>query len=293
MAVQWTLLLFGLFAGIGLACLGIASIGELRNSMKESRQPLVIVALVLLVLGGVCSFFHLNSPARLFYILGNPSSGITVELILTGTSFVIGTLLLWLQRKPKAVMVHRVVAVCGIIMSVALPFSTGTAYSVMTARPAWATVFLPIMYLVAAWSGGLVLASVIECLRGKSAEMKSKLLRFAVVGIVAFAVAVGLWLVGVGAAPHQDPSRSVDLVLFGTHAGLFWGVTVLLGVVVPLVLLVLAWKKRFRSVEGASEASANLVALSGAALVSFMCGSAAIRVIVYLIGTSVHAYIYL
>ncbi len=289
MAIQWTLLLFGLLAGIGLGCLGIASISSLMRKFEGMQKPLLWSALALIVLGGICSFFHLNNPAHLFYVLGNMKSGITVELVLTALSFAAAVGLLLCARKESQGVLAKVIAVLGIAMAIVMPFATGNAYSVMVARPAWATVFLPIMYLIASWAGGLLVAAVLAAVQ-KDVKAVAFWGKMALGGIAAFLISVMLWLFGVGAAPYQDASRSVAAIVGGDLSMLFWAGPMVLGTLLPALLAggVLALSRR----NADSAPSASTVGLSAAALLSFVAGSAVLRCIVYLVGTSFQAYIY-
>lgn len=288
MPVQWTLLLFGLFAGIGLACLGIAALSEFLDKNSKVRRPLVVCSLVLMVVGGLCSFFHLNSPEHLFYVLGNLRSGITIELVLTGLSFAAAVLYLLTMNKNQTALRRGIAGLC-LALAIVFPFSTGTAYSVMTARPAWASIFLPLMYLVSAWAGGLLVSAVLSALKEPAEKMASHAL-LAIGGLGAFAASIALWIVSIGTAPYQDYSRSVNIVMAGDYSVLFWGGVIALGVIAPIILMMSLRIRAKRS--SCTSGSGACVAKAAAALLSFAAGSAVLRVIVYLLGTSIHSYIY-
>lgn len=290
MSVEWNLLFFGLIAGIGAALFGVACVMRLKGKGSSLQVLLAAVSLAAIVVGGIISFFHLNMPSRVFFLLQNPSSGISLELIFTAVTLIAIVVWVALVKKNASESAVKAVSVLGVVLAVVFPCLTGYVYFVMYARPAWSIVFLPMMYFAAAWAGALLLALLIACLKKANADLARGLVRASVAALGVFAVFVVLYLVGLVLAPMPDYSRSVEIVLMGDHAGLFWVGVVVVACAIPLALM-LAMSKKLKPLPAAGSLAA-VVPFAVAAFACFVAGSVALRMIVYLLGTSVHAYIY-
>lgn len=81
MELQWPLILFttliawssGLFAAQGILAIG--------ENARKAQLPALVASVALLALSGIAVFFHLEHWERIFNGFGNPTSGITQELI--------------------------------------------------------------------------------------------------------------------------------------------------------------------------------------------------------------------
>ena len=82
MELQWPLILFTTLTAWGCGVLGGAGALALKGAGKKSQQLLAILSCVLLAVGGICVFFHLQHWERIFNGFGHITSGITQELIL-------------------------------------------------------------------------------------------------------------------------------------------------------------------------------------------------------------------
>ena len=289
MTVQWTLLILGLLAGISRGCLAVACLCQLSGKAKELRLPGVQLALILLILGGIASFFHLHNPSKVFYVMGNMGSGISQELIATALAGIVIVAFWVLLKRKSSDTALKAIAIIGLIVALILPIITGLAYSVMCARPAWGTPLLPLLYLVAALVSGFLLMYAVAVAKRIDKVLIARLARLAPLAVGLFALGVALYLVGVATAPFQAPSRSVSLVLSGDLALLFWGLVVTVGIILPTILLAFAAKKQASLTEAdAKNATLGLVIC---AFVGVVIGSTTIRVIVYLLGSSIQTYI--
>lgn len=277
MAVQWPLLVFSVLLGISSGILVFLGIGEIKGAFKKVRFPLALVALVLLAVGGCASALHLGHIDRALYILGNPASGLSKELFAVGFTGIVTLVYVVLCRKdyPGPTKVFGILALIG---AVVLPLVAGASY-MMPARPAWDSVALPIMYLGTGLGMGFVFAAAFSA--GKLPQDEAKLARtLAVVGVVASAVVMVVYVAWVAMAPHADPSRSIDLLLSGSLAMPFWLGVVVLGIVCPLALALVALR-------GGKSAAALW-----AAFACLLVGNVALRVIMYTVATSVEQLIY-
>lgn len=291
MDVQWPLLIFGLLAGLGMGCLGIVSVSEFTGRLAALRVPGLVIALGALAVGGLASALHMGNPARVLYVLGNLNSGITQELIATAVAGVVILAYFIATVKNASAGTRKVIAGFGIAVAIVLPLITGHAY-VQGSRPAWDTLFLPFMYLGAAAAMGAFTMYLVGAVKKAAAEKIAFLGKTAFVASLVFAVSVVLYLAAVAFAPYQDFSRSVTRVLTGDLALLFWGGVVVLGLAVPALVSGMKAFSLPAASQGDGTATLTKPSIIAAGLACLLVGSVAVRMLMYLLGTSVQSFIY-
>lgn len=295
MDVQWPLLIFGLLAGLSMGCLGAISVSELRGKLGELRLPGLAVALGALAMGGVASVLHMGNPGRVLYVLSNVGSGIAQELLATAVAGIVIVAYLVAAKKQASSGIRKALATLGLIVAVVLPFITGHAY-MQGARPAWNTWFLPLMYVGAAGAMGLLTMYLLGAIRKTDAADLARLGKATFVAVIVFAATAGLYLAAVAFAPYPDFSRSIARVLTGDLAPLFWGGVLVAGMMVPLMVTGMGAFGRSAGASAHEETVAGTLATKPAAiavgLICLIAGSIAVRIIMYLLGTSVQSFIY-
>lgn len=290
MDVQWPLLIFGVLAGLSMGCFGFVCAFVLTGRAESLRIPGIVIALVSIAAGGLASALHMGNPDRILYILGNLQSGITQELIATAIAGVLILALAIALIKKASPGVLKTLSVLGLIIAIALPFVTGEAY-VQGARPAWNTLFLPIMYMGAAFAMGALAMSLLARIKHIDDADLGMISKASFIAAIVCAATVALYVTAVALAPFPDPSRSIDRLITGDLAPLFWLVVVALGLAVPLALTAMqAFGKQRPSTGGTAALARPSYMLAG--LVCLIAGSVAIRSIMYLLGTSIQSFIY-
>ena len=309
MAVQWPLLIFSVLLGASSGVLVFLGIGEIKGCFKKVRFPLALIALVLLAVGGCASALHLGHIDRALYILGNVSSGLSKELFAVGFTGIMTLVYVILSRKdyPSVTRVFGLLAALG---GLVLPLVAGASY-MMPARPAWDSIALPLMYLGTGLGMGFVLAAAYVHFKGDEAD-EPFALKLALAGVLASAVVTLIYVVWVAVAPYPDPTRSLVRLAAGDLAPAFWLDVVLIGGMAPVVLMGLVWKRGgdagasskdapvVAAVDGggaaaAAPAAAGKVSTTTALWATLAClvvGSVVLRVIMYLVATSVEQLIY-
>lgn len=294
MEIQWPLLVFSVLLGISSGTYVFLAIGEIKGVFKEVRFKGALIALILLALGGCASVLHLGHPERATHLLANIGSGLSLELISLAILGIVGVIYLILSR-GKASGASKLVGVLAGILGLVLPVVTGASY-LMAARPAWDSITLPLLYLGGGLAAGFLLMAALVLYGSKAKEEGRFALTLALVGVVAMVVTVVAYLIWVAIAPHQAPERSIMRLVSGDLALAFWLGAVLIGVVVPVVLVLFARKKALGADGDANAAGTTGLRSAGTSLlISFLCvvaGSAVLRAIIYLIGTSVEQFIY-
>lgn len=217
--IQWPLVIFSLFAGTGgtLACsVGVA---QLMGRAKQARFVGAIVALALLVVGGLASVAHLTLPLHAFYAVTNLGSfsGISVELMLLAIAFVVVLVYaILLKRAEKSEGALKTFAVLSIVAGLALAFFCGHGY-VIEARAGWDTNLLPFAYLGSVLPAGVMLYLALAAKLGADAEELRSFNAYAIVAVAVSIVACAAYLVFLGAdmMARNVAASWVAVVVFG------------------------------------------------------------------------------
>lgn len=200
MSIQWSLVIFSLFSGVGGCLFAFIGVNELTQWSKKKTLVQSIVALVLLVVGGFASVTHLSHPARVLNALSHPTSGIFIEAVLIGlTILCIVIYLVCAQRNADGAA--KAFGVVGGALGLVFAFMSGHSY-MMQANGAWNTLLLPVGYLTTALAVGAGLWWVL-CAPDEENGSKQAILATVVFTVVAL-VSVGAYAVAVGAFASGD-----------------------------------------------------------------------------------------
>jgi anaerobic dimethyl sulfoxide reductase subunit C (anchor subunit) len=262
MAIEWSLVIFSLLAGIGGCTFAYVAISEFTNSGIKSRFSVTLVALILTLIGGCASVTHLASPQNVMAAVQNlfSFSGISIELILIGITLVLMIIYLVLVKREAVDGVRKVVAILGLIAGLLLAFFTGHGY-VLQAQPTWDTQALPFAYLGTALAAGAFLYVVVAAIQ--DAEDAKKMALPVSVGAIVGVISILVYVFALG----LDKAGSEPLVL--------WGGLVLCGCVVVAVCAVLTLAKKDLG---------NPVAVPAIGLVTAFVGALSIRALMWLVG---------
>ncbi len=232
MAIQWSLVLFSLLAGGGGALFAMIGLAEVRGFCREARFPAALVALVLVLVGGVCSVTHLAQPGNIMAAAANvfSFSGISVELIMVGITLIVFIVYLVACRREGAAGACRAVAVIGAVCGIVLGFVTGNGY-VFGAQPNWNTIALPLAYLASDLALGATLFFVIAHLKRDEGDFSATGKQLSLIAAILAVVHLVLSLV-YGA-----------VIGFALDALWFWGGAVVIGGVGTAALSFFAGKK--------------------------------------------------
>lgn len=292
MAIQWSLVLFTLFSCLAAGTLGAVAVTAILGRGEKIQMPGLVTAFVALVVGGIASYLHLQTPSRLFGQFANLSSGITRELIATVVIGIVMIAYFIALRNKKAV--SKPLAWIALVVSVVFVWVMSDSY-LMASRPVWDTFLLPLYYLVQSAVFGFFVALVIAKVTGeddtlgallaKSALISTGVLALVVAGYAAHISAVMGDYVGmnyvvyhVGPLAGTDASTGFTRMISGDLAALFWGLVIVVGLAVPAGVLVAK-----RSAKG----TASLATLAGVGLAAALAGGVAFRAILYVIGSTV------
>ena len=290
MEIQWPLLIFSVLLGVTSGCFVFLGVGELKGKLRDVRFAGALVAFVCLAVGGCVSVLHMGHPERATHLLGNLGSGLSKELFVVAIMGIVALIYLVLAKKdyPTA---SKVSGVLGGVIGLVLPFVAGASY-LIAARPAWDSIALPLMFLGAGLALGMTLMCGLVLLRGADDE-RGFALKLALAGVLIMAVTTVAYVIWIAVAPYQAPTRSIERLIAGDMAVMFWAGVVVIGIVVPVALTALAC---VQSTKGAGDSGTvqpkQLAMYLFAACACTAIGAVVIRIIMYGVGTSVEQFIY-
>lgn len=134
MEPQWPLIIFTTLVSWCAGTFATQAYLGMKGTGKKAQMPCWIVSAVLLIVGGVAVFFHLQHWERIFNGFGHITSGITQELIAIIVLAIVAVIYLAMLRKNDNT-VPKWIAVLAIVMSAVLVMVMGHSY-MMEARPA-------------------------------------------------------------------------------------------------------------------------------------------------------------
>ena len=292
MELQWPLILFTTLVAWCSGLFASQCILALQGQAKKSQMTAWIVSAILLVAGGVSVFLHLQHWERIFNGFGHLTSGITQELIMIVVLAVVAIIyLVYLRKSDDGGTVPKWVAIAGIVASVGLVLVMAHSY-MMAARPAWNSILEVLSLVGAACVMGPATMAAIVALRKDEAESVGL---HTVIGTLVNAVTSVAYLVymqisgssfaSVGYSfdpthPGIEPLHMMEKtgVFSGEYAMLTWLGVIVIGVLVPVVLSLLANKKK----DGRTWAYCGIIiAVAGC------IGAVCLRILFYHLGISV------
>lgn len=215
LGIQWPLVLFGIICGAGgtLAC--SIGVSELTGKAKEARFVSAIVALVLMVIGGVAVVFHLALPLNAFYAITNLGSlsGISVELIMLIITFVVVLAYAIVLKREAAASALKVLAVLAIVAGLVLAFVCGHGY-VLQSREYWDTELLPLAYMGTVLPVGAFLYVALASKLGSSFEDLQGLRAYVIACVAISIVTTAAYMVFLGGgALAREPFVSYGMLI--------------------------------------------------------------------------------
>ncbi|OUO89424.1 hypothetical protein B5F40_11095 [Gordonibacter sp. An230] len=134
MELQWPLILFTTLVGASAGLFAAQGVYALAGRGAKAQAPALAASAILLVVGGVAVFLHLEHWERIFNGFGHLSSGITQELV--AVIVMAAAMAAFFAVLRRGAGVPRWCAVLAIAASAALVLVMGLSY-LMAARPAW------------------------------------------------------------------------------------------------------------------------------------------------------------
>ena len=267
---------------------------------RKMQFTSLVTSGVLMAIGGIGVFFHLQHWERMFNGFGHITSGITQELIAVVLIAVALVLFFLMMRRTEDGVAPKWCGVMAMVVSALMVFVMAHSY-MMASIPIWDT-FAYVLYFLANMLAVGVLSSLVIAHATKADDAYDLLAKLALPLIAVYAAALAVevaYNVAVGGSAFAqvgyyfdptlpdvaviDPSQVLGSVLVGENALLFWGGVVVVGIVVPAVLQVAA-NRRFAGVPG------TYLGITAVALSSLVVGGVCWRVILYITAFSSFAF---
>ena len=291
MELQWPLILFTSLTAWACGVFGGAGVLALKGAGKKSQVALVVASVVLLALGGIAVFFHLQHWERIFNGFGHITSGITQELIAIVVFVLVAVAYFVALRKSEdGSTVPAGLAWAAIAISVVLAAVCAHSY-MMPARPAWNNVLEVASIVGAACLMGPATCAVVLAARSDGLEACGlPALAGSVLGAVCTAAYAAFMQTSGGAftqvGNYFDPTHPTKAMadaaaVAGDQAALLWVGAVVVGAIVPVACCALARKKGD---------AASWKAFGAVAVVAALAGAIMLRVAFYNLGLSVFMF---
>jgi DMSO reductase anchor subunit len=279
MEVQWPLVFFTLLTGLGVGAFAFVAIAEWLGKAERTRLLGAITAIVAMAAGGIASIFHLGHIERIFNVLGNFGSGLYQEMILMGLTGLAVLIYIIMLRKGSSAGARKAIALIGLVLAIMLSVAMGTSY-VLTARPAWNTFLLPIVYVASAAVLG-IFSMYVWASRKEEKSTVTGVNKTTLIALIVQVVLVAGYIVFLAVAPYADPARSPARLLAGDISVIFWLGIVMIGLVIPL------WLTAFHTARRILTPFTLAVVGLGCVLV----GGIAFRVLMYILGSSIEQFL--
>lgn len=214
----------------------------------------------------------LHNPLRFIFLIMNPGSVMTLGVYFICVFMPIALIEAVLELLKKDV--PRWLTVIGDVFAFAVAAYTGFLLGVVDAYPLWNNAILPVLFVISALASGL--AAVNLCgliLDRESIEKMFDLKKGHVVLGVAEIIALVVMFIIVASGDPQG-AASIQSMLTGGFAGMFWIGLVLVGLLMPLLIGANALR--------ASEGSQSSVALEYASECGVLVGGFMLRLLVVL-----------
>ncbi len=232
------------------------------NAYRLLFVPGLIAALGTLIVGMIFLAVDLGRADRIVLLFIAPSAsyitaGAWSLMLCAALSLLL--LMVWMGLGRWRDAVVRVMEVLVIVASIVVMVYTGLLLQSMPSVPLWNTPWLPVLFVLSSASCGIALVLGISVFSGAGQAFHGVLKRLVVVDAVLVAaegVVLALFLAMLaGTLPAESSlidgtqmaaSTSLQELIAGDYAYLFWSGFVLVGLLIPLVLdIVLARRARF------------------------------------------------
>lgn len=165
MEIQWPLILFVAFCAASAGTFASQALLALKKEGAAIQLPALIISVALLAVGGVAVLFHLAQPLHIFNGFGNPTSGITQELVAIVALAIVMVVYFVMIRQHDG-QVPAWVAVLAVVLSLGLDVVCAHSY-MMASIPAWDSALQMLSVVGASCAVGPAVVAAIAGLRGE------------------------------------------------------------------------------------------------------------------------------
>jgi formate-dependent nitrite reductase membrane component NrfD len=212
--------------------------GVTAAPFKSFQKIGMVVALILLGISAPLLILDIGQPMRFFYPIlyfhwTSPLSWGSLFLPLFGLS-ILAFLYGMMTDKPDLL---KWSGIFGSLLALSMPLYTGLDLMVQTSRELWTNPTIPVLFVILSITSGVALVSILEMIVGGMDEAVTRLLRICLY----FSLGVTFWLflgIVVTLLFGRAEQQQVWNIINEQFALKFWGLTFVVGAVIPLLLLI-------------------------------------------------------
>ncbi len=213
--------------------------GQSAAAMQSFQKPGLIMSLVLLLVSAPLLIVDLGQPGRFLYPIlyfhwTSPLSWGALFLPLFGLS-IVG---FWFAMNKGDQKLMRLTGVLGSLLALSMPLYTGLDLMVNQARELWANPSIPVLFVVLSISSGAGVTALVLTAMGNMDAGATRLIRNVLFFSTAVSLALFLGLVTTLAYGSAEQQQALNIIgsEYGTQ---FWVITLVIGILVPLILVAL------------------------------------------------------
>ena len=233
------------FAGIATGAFMLATLDYLFNIrlFKGTGRYALWVALVTMPAALITIAFDLGHMERVWKVYLNPNFGAPMAQLVWGYSLFLLTVIVSLilaARWPGGLSMKLTMGI-GLFLAIFLSGGVGALLGVNASRPGWHNGMLPAQFPIFSLTSGVAVMMIVIGWFTPESEIRSQRLRVLSIAMIVLILvkAYYLWtdfsLAVYSGVP--DAVEGVNLILFGPYAWAFWGLQLLLGMLIPLFVL--------------------------------------------------------
>ncbi len=214
------------------------------KSLEPMVKPALWASLAALVGGLISIGLDLGHLFRAWEVFGRPNTTSVMALLVWLYAIFAVLLVLQLLALRSGASVRKYAWV-GLPVAVVMAGAGGALYAAAGSRVYWHSGFLPVLVIVGGLLTGTALLTLISSLESAKVEASTLLLGRATLVLLVIDLILEWAEFSVGMySGDVAVVEATRLVLFGPYAWVFWGVHLVAGSLIPLVLLAVAPQKR-------------------------------------------------
>lgn len=217
-------------------CGGVAG-GLYLSSLYFNSLLGMFIAWIFALGMGLFDMAHLNNKAIVWRMASRPNSswisrGFLFVIFFIGSAAIQMGLTYWAPGTPWEI-VFKIIAG---FMALGVAVYSGFVVSYVNCIKFWNSTIMPILFVIAGLTAGASILLVVGSFTGSVQFADVRIFAVAALVVYAIIIALHLWISTYNSTAAHN---SVMSVIRGNLAGLFWGVTISVGIIVPLLVMLL------------------------------------------------------
>lgn len=252
--IPWGVLISGytFLVGVSIGCCFIGSLSTvfgIKEYMPIAKKAFFL-SIVIVMVGMSIIFVELGRPFRMFlYYLQTPN--LTSPIFWMGVNYTIYLLFVVLEFIYLVKNDRKLFKVFGFFaftIAIIAEGSVGLVFGFILARPFWYGPFFSIDFILTSWISGYALMLIVTLFTEISDDKKSQLLksmkRWLIILLIINMFFI-FWKIMTGLYVNDhEKYMPITALVNGPLSFRFWGIEVLIGLIIPFVLLIISENKK-------------------------------------------------